>query len=100
MIGQILDHLATAGRACQASYLRTSDRYEIDLLLDLPGRRWALEIKLTSVSDLADMQRLVQVGKLVKADRCLLLSRTEEFVEGRTTASLNLPAAIERLLAD
>jgi hypothetical protein len=57
---------------------------------------WA--VKLTSVPASQDMARLEHVGQLVKADRCLLVSRTADQIRGRSVASLNLPAVIEHLL--
>lgn len=95
---QILNHLQVTGEAVAAYHVRTSDQYEADLLLDWRGRRWAVEVKLTGVPAPQDMARLEHVGKLVKADRCLLVSRTADQIQGRTVASLNLPAAIEHLL--
>jgi hypothetical protein len=44
------------------------------------------------------MTRLEHVAKLVKAERSLFVSRTTDQIQGRTVASLNLPAAIEHLL--
>jgi hypothetical protein len=59
-----------------------------------------LEVKLTSVPGPEDMGRLEHVGKLVKADCCVLVSRTNDLIQGRKVASLNLPATIERLLSE
>ncbi|MCX7721871.1 MAG: ATP-binding protein [Verrucomicrobiae bacterium] len=98
VIEQILNRLQTAGHTYAAHYLRTSDQYEIDLVLELQGKLVAIEIKLTSTPDLADLERLQHVAKFIKADRCLLISRTKELIDGRTAASLNLSAAIQYLL--
>jgi uncharacterized protein len=100
VIEQILGHLQTTGRPFAAHYIRTSDQYEADLLLELRGRLWALEIKLTSVPGPDDLARLQQVAKLAKADRCIVVSRSRELVEGRTASALDLPATIERLLSE
>jgi predicted AAA+ superfamily ATPase len=98
VVEQILNHLQATGEAVAAYHVRTSDNYEADLLLEWRGRRWVVEVKLTSVPAPQDMARLEHVGQLVKADRCLLVSRTTDQIRGRSVASLNLPAVIEHLL--
>ncbi len=45
-----------------APYLRTSDQYEIDLLLDFGTKRWACEIKLTADPKSDDLARLNKVA--------------------------------------
>jgi len=42
---------------------------------------------------------MTQAARLIPADRCLLVSRATGLIEGRPAASLNLPAALARLLA-
>jgi len=75
VIESILAELAAAGRGHQAHYLRTSDGYEVDLVLDLDGERWAIEIKLTSSPSPAEVSRLEQTAKLVRATRVALVGR-------------------------
>jgi hypothetical protein len=75
VIESILSRLAAAGRSHQAYYLRTSDGYEIDLVLDLGGERWAIEIKLGSSPSPAEVARLEQNAKLVQATRAALVCR-------------------------
>ena len=48
VIQQLLSALETKGTVHNAFHLRTSDQREIDLILELGGERWAIEIKLTS----------------------------------------------------
>jgi hypothetical protein len=60
---------------------------------------WAFEIKLTSVPNAADLQRLRSTADLVKADHCVLVSRTDTPIYGDHVASLDLVATIEHLLA-
>jgi predicted AAA+ superfamily ATPase len=75
VIESILAELAAAGRGHQAHYLRTSDGYEIDLVLDLDGERWAIEVKLTSSPSPDEVSRLEQTAKLVEATRAVLVCR-------------------------
>ena len=99
-IGQILDHLETAGKSYQAYHLRTNDQHEIDLVLEYANRLWTFEIKLTSVPDRSDLQRLKSTAATVKADRCILVSRTSQLSEGNRESSLNLSANVDLLLSE
>ncbi|MBT6146262.1 MAG: hypothetical protein HOH74_12570 [Gemmatimonadetes bacterium] len=54
---------------------------------------------MTSVPNAADLQRLRSTADLVKADHCVLVSRTDTPIYGDHVASLDLVATIEHLLA-
>ncbi len=98
VIEQVLSHLQSRSQSFQAFHLRTSDQREIDLLLEYRGQLWAFEIKLSSVPDADSLKELRDTAALVKADRCVLISRTTRPVQGDKTASLNLAAALDLLL--
>ena len=97
VIEQVLGHLQSWGQSFQAFYLRTSDQREIDLLLEYRGQLWAFEIKLSSVPDADSLSKLRDTAALVRADRCVLISRTINPVQSEKTASLNLAAALALL---
>ncbi len=97
VIEQLLNCLTATGQAFEAFYLRTSDQYEIDLLLDLPKERWAIEVKLTTQPNSADIMRLDKVADLVQADRRLLVSQVTTSVQGERTSSCNLPWLLEQV---
>jgi predicted AAA+ superfamily ATPase len=97
VIEQILGHLQARGRAARASYLRTNDGYELDLLLEMNGRLWAFEIKLTGRPAAADLSRLRFTADLIKADRCVLISRTISPVVSERAVSTNLAGALDLL---
>lgn len=97
IIEQILGHLQSTGQSHQAHYLRTSDRKEIDLVLEYRGELWALEIKLTSAPDLNDLKRLADTARLINADRVALISRTRNPLPGTKAASLNLDILLDEL---
>jgi len=46
-------------------YLRTSDGYEIDLIVDIEGERWAIEVKLTTAPTPDDVARLGQTATVM-----------------------------------
>jgi predicted AAA+ superfamily ATPase len=90
VIEQVLGHLAASGHEHQASFLRTSDGREIDLLIDLGDQRWAIEIKLSSRPAPEDMRRLDAVADWVEADRRILISRVSSPTESERRISCDL----------
>jgi predicted AAA+ superfamily ATPase len=90
VIEQVLRTLALAGRRVDPFFLRTSDGYEIDLLLEMGRERWAIEVKLTSDPDPQDLDRLERVASLVRARTCILVSQTRRpaFSERRISCDL------------
>jgi len=48
VIEQIVGELVSQGKNFEAYYFRTSDQYELDLVLDLGAELWAIEVKLSS----------------------------------------------------
>jgi predicted AAA+ superfamily ATPase len=76
VIEQILATLAIVGRRADASFLRTSDGHEIDLLLSMGRERWAVVVKLTSAPDPHDLERLDRAANLVRASKRIVVSQT------------------------
>lgn len=73
VIESVLSRLTSEGRRHEAYYLRTSDGHEIDLIVDLEGERWAIEVKLTTAPSPADVTRLEHTAKMVNASRVALV---------------------------
>lgn len=90
VIEQILGALSAQGIHHEAYYLRTSDQYEIDLLLAVGGRLEAIEIKLTSRPSADDLRRLERSADLVGAHRRFLVTRSNSLVEGDRASVVNL----------
>lgn len=90
VIQQILRLLKTHGQSYEASFLRTSDGSEIDLVVDVGKMRWAFEVKLTSAPDVHDIRRLRQLGEAIRCHRLVLVSRTQKAVEQGDVISTNL----------
>ena len=91
VIEQILGLFEQRGLQAGAHYLRTSDQREIDLVLDLGSRLWAIEIKLTSAPGPGDMEKLNRHADLIKADRRILISRTRQNTSNGRQISCSLP---------
>lgn len=90
VIEQILGTLACDDRHFSAYWFRTSDQYELDLLLDMGDERWAIEIKLTTSPSPSDMDRLMKTADMVSAHRRFLISRRKEPIGDRKHASCSL----------
>ena len=90
VIEQILGALSLSPRSYTPYFLRTSDRYEVDLILEFGRELWAIEIKLTSSPGLSDIQQLLKTADLIDADKRILVSRTNRVIENDNTISCNL----------
>ncbi len=99
VIEQVLGKLQAHGIPHQAFHLRTSDQYEIDLVLEVGGELWAIEVKLTSSPTPADLARLEKVADLIDATHRILVSQTERPADEGRRASCNLEGLLERILA-
>jgi predicted AAA+ superfamily ATPase len=97
VIEQALGELTALGRSFEAYYFRTSDQYEVDLVLDFGTERWAVEVKLTASPGPADMHRLDSSADLIDASRRLLVSQTAKSTGDEVRASCNLTGLLRRL---
>jgi len=97
VIGQILDHLAVWGRTVHPCFLHTSDRYEIDLVLDFGTSLWAIEAKLTANPSLGDIRRLNKVADLIGARQRVLVARVRESLESEGLLVTHLPGLLDAL---
>ena len=97
VIEQAIGVLSSVGRSFEAFYFRTSDRRELDLVLQLDGEVWALEVKLTASPGPADMDQLGKTADMIGASRRYLVSKTKRTTGDETRVSCNLPWLLERL---
>ena len=97
VIEQVLGHLSARGLACDAYHFRTSDGREIDLVLELAGESWAIEVKLTASPRPTDMRGLDQASDLIGADRRFLVSQTRRPAGDSRRGSVSLPRLLEIL---
>lgn len=97
-INQILAALKTAGEAFDASFFRTSDGREIDLVLKFRKGLWAFEFKLTSSPGPEDMKRLHDTGNLIGVDRCVLVSRSGKIEVNPGLVSTNMRGCLKIIL--
>lgn len=97
VIEQVLAHLASRGIDHEASFFRTSDGLEVDLVLDVRGKRWAIEIKLTASPKPSDLAHVATLGELVGADVSCLVSRTTRPARDAHRVSTNLRGLLAAL---
>lgn len=79
-------------------FFRTSDGYELDLLLEYKSKLWAVEIKLSSSPDRKDLDRLNKTADMAGAHKRVLISRSREHIEAKDVVMTNLPGFISVLL--
>ena len=74
-IEQILGRLSVLDRTADAYFLRTSDQYEVDLILRMGLELWAIEVKLTTNPTPGDLKRIQKASAMIGAKRTVLLSQ-------------------------
>lgn len=99
VIEQILTQLKAQGFPFQAAYFRTSDQQELDLVLELQGETWAIEVKLSSSPGPDDFAKLQKSADLIGASRRFLISQTAQPSGDAHRGSVDLPAFLDLLPA-
>jgi hypothetical protein len=99
VVEQVIDAMKLAGMLFEPYFFRTTDGYELDLVLDVGGELWAVEIKLTSAPSPSDIQRLDKTADLIDARKRFLISRTTQNADNGTTFSCNLAWFLENVCA-
>jgi predicted AAA+ superfamily ATPase len=98
VIEQAIGALSAQGENFDAYYFRTSDRHEIDLVLDFGRELWAVEIKLTSSPGPGDMAKLDRTADMIKASRRFLVSQISRSSGDKKRVSCNLPQFLDYLV--
>ncbi len=97
VIAQVLATLAATGRRVDPYFLRTSDGYEIDLLLELGRERWAIEVTLTSQPEPRDLERLDRVADAVRAGKRIVVCKPRQPVFSARRVSCDLASLLVHL---
>ncbi len=97
VIEQALGELSSRGGSFDAYHFKTSDQYELDLVLDFGKELWAVEVKLTSSPGPDDMRRLSKTAELIKASQVFLVSQTRQSSGDDRRVSCNLPTFLDHL---
>jgi len=97
VIEQTLTAITAVGRRVQPLFFRTSDGYELDLVLDWGSQRWAVEIKLTSNPSTGMIDRLNKTADMIDADRRILVCRAPRKIENKQLLVVNPSGWIRQL---
>ena len=95
VIEQVLGRASASGMHFEAYWFRTSDQYELDLVLDLGKELWAMEVKLTTFPSGADMEHLNKTADMIGATRRFLVSKTGKVAGDDRRTSCNLQWLLE-----
>jgi len=99
VIEQTLATLEAIGKRSDAYFLRTSDGYELDIVLRMGKELWAVEIKLTSNPSTGDVERLHKTADMIEADRRFLVCRLPRKIENNRLLVTHLSGWLRRLMA-
>jgi predicted AAA+ superfamily ATPase len=98
IIEQTIGRLRLSDKNFESYYLRTSDGYEIDLVLDFGKECWAVEIKLAASPGISDLERLNKTADFIKADKRILVSKTTNNLDDGKMLSCNIKYLLEKAL--
>lgn len=90
VVEQVLGSLSLLDKHLGAYFLRTSDQYEIDLVLEFGKEVWAVEVKLTSSPASSDVEKLNKAASLIGANKRILVSQTQKNIDNGKFISCNL----------
>lgn len=96
VIEQILAVRQARGEDLQASFFRSHDGQEVDLVLEGEGRRELIEIKLTTSPAPETFDKLASVATALKATRQVVISRTKASQISAARWSTNLAEYLAR----
>jgi predicted AAA+ superfamily ATPase len=97
VIEQVLSHLRARGVHFGEFFFRTSDGFEIDLLLEQGSARVAIEIKLSREATTEDFTRLERASDLVSATHRYVVCQTRAPTIRKNRGVLDLTALLVRL---
>lgn len=98
VIEQIISMFGALGKQANFHYFRTSDGYEIDLIIEYAGEKWGVEIKFTTSPSLEDLRKLRKTSELCGCSRHFLVSRTPSPVVSKEGGSLNLESFLSLIM--
>ena len=98
IIEQIVNRIEAGGERVEACHFSTSDHYTLDLLLDLRGKRWAINTTISSSPSVEMIGGLASTARMVGADHAVLVSRTRKPREQGSVVSLGLSHTLNLLL--
>jgi predicted AAA+ superfamily ATPase len=90
VVEQLVSTIRLLGIPADFFYFRTSDGYEVDLIVEMGVEKWGIEIKCTTSPSPEDLRKLAKSAALCGCTKYFLVSRTPESVVGKESGSVNL----------
>ena len=94
VVEQVVSTIRMLGGAADFFYFRTSDGYEVDLIVDMGAERWGIEVKFTTSPSPEDLRKLRQSAEMCGCTRHFLVSRTTDSIASANGGSVNLEALL------
>jgi hypothetical protein len=97
IIEQTLGILDAVGKRVQPYFFRTSDGYELDLVLDWGDECWGVEIKLTSNPSRDMIARMNKTADMIRARKRVLVCRIGRKIENEKLLVINPAGWLKKL---
>lgn len=90
VVEQVVSTIRMLGIPADFFYFRTSDGYEVDLIVETGAEKWGIEVKCTTSPSPENLRMLAKSASLCGCTKHFLVSRTAESVFGKDNGSVNL----------
>ena len=97
VVEQVVSTIRMLGGAADFFYFRTSDGYEVDLIVDMGSERWGIEVKFTTSPSPEDLRKLLQSSEMCGCTRHFLVSRTTDPIASSNGGSVNLAVLLAEI---
>jgi predicted AAA+ superfamily ATPase len=90
VVEQVISTIRMLGMAADFFYFRTSDGYELDLIIETGTEKWGIKVKCTTSPSLEDLRKLRKSADMCSCTKHFLISRTSDSVVSGNSGSVNL----------
>lgn len=90
VVEQVISTIRMLGIAADFFYFRTSDGYELDLIIETGTEKWGIEVKCTTSPSPEDLRKLRKSADMCACTKHFLISRTSDSVVSGNSGSVNL----------
>lgn len=90
VVEQVISTIRMLGMAADFFYFRTSDGYELDLIIETGTEKWGIEVKCTTSPSPEDLRKLRKSADMCACTKHFLISRTSDSVVSGNSGSVNL----------
>lgn len=90
VVEQVISTIRMLGMTADFFYFRTSDGYELDLIVETGAEKWGIEVKCTTSPSPEDLRKLRTSAAMCACTKHFLISRTSDSVLSGDGGSVNL----------